>query len=141
MPRKPEILLPLLAVLLTGPALAYDPIVEKDGWHQVDFDRDGRCVGEIRTNGKFALINAEGLGAAEAGRYLVSNEDMKPIDWSIRAGPAGEWVRYYSPFLPGREAGLVNVTISTRSCRLNLAFEWDTYNPRNDWASIRAMGG
>jgi hypothetical protein len=132
--------LPLFAVL-AGSADAYDPIVVKQGWRQIAFDRDGACAGEVRTNGKFALINAAGLGAGAEGRYLVTNADMKPIDWTITAGPDGEWVRYYVPFLPGKEAGTVQVTISTRRCSLSLAFAWDTYNPANDWASIRAMGG
>jgi hypothetical protein len=133
-------ILPLVAAL-AGSANAYDPIVEKQGWRQIAFDRDGDCAGEVRTNGKFALINAAGLGAGAPGRYLVTNEDMKPIDWSIAAGPDGEWVRYYVPFLPGEDGGTVRVSISTRQCSLSLAFAWDTYDPTNDWASIRAMGG
>lgn len=133
-------IMPLLAVL-AGSANAYDPIVEKQGWRRIAFDRDGNCAGEVRTNGRFALINAAGLGPGAPGRYLVTNEDMKPIDWTITAGPDGEWVRYYSPFLPGKETGTVVVTIATRQCSLSLAFAWDRYNPRNDWASIRAMGG
>jgi hypothetical protein len=133
-------ILPLLAAL-AGSAAAYDPIVLKQNWRQIAFDRDGDCAGEVRTNDRFALINAAGLGSGVPGRYLVTNEDMKPIDWTITTGPDGEWVRYYVPFLPGKDAGTVQVTISTRRCSLNLAFAWDTYNPANDWASIRAMGG
>ena len=130
-----------LAAMLSGVAWAYEPIVVAQNWRQIAFDRDGDCAGEVRTNGRFALINAAGLGSGAEGRYLVTNEDMKPIDWSIEAGPGGEWVRYYVPFLPGKDAGTVQVTISTSQCSLSLAFEWDTYNPANDWASIRAMGG
>lgn len=143
MPRfEPRYLAVLpLAAALAGAAQAYDPIVLSKEWRQIDFDRDGKCAAEIRTNGKFALINAAGLGAGAPGRYLVTNENMKPIDWSITAGPDGEWVRYYTPFLPGKQAGTVEVTIATRQCSLNLAFAWDRYNPKNDWASIRAMGG
>lgn len=140
MPRLTPGYLVLLPLVLAGPAAAYDPIVVEQGWHQVAFDRDGDCAAEIRTNRKFALINAAGLGAGEQGRYYLTNADMEPIDWSIVANERGEWRKYYVPYLPDVEAGIVEITLSTRQCTLNLAFQWDTYVPDNDWSSIRAMG-
>ncbi|HSG35258.1 MAG TPA: hypothetical protein VLA37_12035 [Sphingomonadaceae bacterium] len=134
-------LLPLASVALTGPALAYDPIVEENAWPRLDYAADGECEGEIRGNGKIFLINAVGLGSEQPGRYYLTNQDMVPIDWEIVTGPNGEWMRYYIPFLPGgdHEAGTVNVSISTRYCSLNLTFDWDTYIPENDWSSKRAL--
>ena len=140
MPRfKTLAILPLAA--LAGTAQAYDPIVVEKGWPQLDYASDGPCEAEIRGNGKVFLINAVGLGAETPGRYIVTNEDMKPIDWQILTSPDGRWARYYVPFLPNLDAGTVQVTISTRQCSLDLSFNWDTYIPANDWASKRAMGG
>jgi hypothetical protein len=111
------------------------------GWRQIAFDRDGDCAAEIRTNGKFVLVNASGLGANSSGRYYLTNRDIKPIDWAISANADGTWARYYVPFVPGRDTGTVEITLATRQCSLGLAFEWDTYIPANDSASIRALGG
>ena len=119
--------LPLAAIGLSGPASAYDPIVVKDGWKQVAYDRDGDCEGEVRGNGKIFLINAIGLGEYADGRYYVTNVDMMPIDWDIVTGPNGEWTRYYIPYIPNYEEGTVNVRISTRACNISMTFDWKAF--------------
>jgi len=134
-------ILSLAATFLAGPSAAYDPIVEKQGWPQIDFDRNGRCAGEIRGNGKIFLVNVSGLGSAASGRYYLANQDMKPIDAPITANGEGEWSNYYVPFLPNYDAGTVWVVIETDQCRLNLSFDWDAYGVQNYWTGSGAMGG
>jgi hypothetical protein len=122
MRRKLLLLLPLLAV--AGSAHAYDPIVLTRGWQQLAHDRNGDCQAEARGNGQLVYIYATGLGADVAAHYYLTNGDMSPIDWDIRADGNGEWARYYIPYRPTARGGDVNVAISTDTCSLTLAFQW-----------------
>jgi hypothetical protein len=129
MPRKFLAILPLIA--LAASARAYDPIVESRGWKQVAYAEDGDCEAEVRGNGQFYYIYAVGLGAGAPARYYLTNGDMKPIDWSVRADGNGEFARYYIPFRSDpyyaeapRHSGTVEVRISTDQCSLALTFDW-----------------
>jgi hypothetical protein len=98
-------------------------------WPTVAAARDGDCALEVTGNGKFFLIAATGLGAGQEARYRLSNGDMKPIDWSIRASDGGRFARYYLPFRWGHageriEGGLVAVSVATPDCAVSATFPW-----------------
>lgn len=98
-------------------------------WPEVALARDGGCVLSVTGNGRFYRIAASGLGAGVPGRFFVSNGDMKPLDWQIRAGGTGEFARYYLPFRHDRNGDAilgdtVRVTVTTTVCELSTAFRW-----------------
>lgn len=136
MSRKMLLILPLAVAGMATSASAYDPIVMNNGWQQVSFDKDQGCEGEVRGNGKIYYVFAVGLGDGASAHYHLTNEDMVPIDWDITADDNGEWARYYVPFnytprdggLP-KASGTVNVSISSESCSLNMAFDWQDGYP------------
>lgn len=93
-------------------------------WPIVASVRNGDCALEVTGNGQVYLISATGLSAGQRGRYQLSNGDMTPIDWSIKAGGDGRFARYYMPFRFHREGGMVDVTISTPDCAVTASFPW-----------------
>lgn len=122
MTRKP--LIALLLAASAGTASAYDPIVERRGWPQVAYDEDQDCEGEVRGNGQIFYIYAVGLGSGTRANYYLTNGDMKPIDWQVRADSDGEFARYYMPFRWHRRGDGVSITITTQDCQLDLQFDW-----------------
>lgn len=116
-----------LVVLAGGTGSAATRI--DSAWPLVAFGGDGDCRLEVTGNGKVFLIAATGLGGGNAGHLVLTNGDMKPIDWAVRATDAGRLARYYLPFRWGHaderiDGGLVRVSISTRTCRISAAFPW-----------------
>lgn len=111
--------------LATTPALPASGAPLGVDWPVVAAARDGDCALEVTGNGKFFLIAATGLGGGADARYRISNGDMTPIDWSIRATDGGRVARYYLPFRFSRRDGVVEVTVSTPDCALNAAFTWN----------------
>lgn len=120
-----------------GPSLPEPPRPTRiwDSWPLLAEDRDGECRLEILGNGKFMLIRAQGLGAAETGRFRISNETMKPVDWRIITDTKGVFARAYLPNLWTRADGTVRdwqtsgvmaVSIETRRCRVQASAPWKT---------------
>ena len=79
---------------------------------------------ELTGNGRFYRIAASGLGAEAAGRFFLSNGDMKPLDWSIRAAGDGGFTRYYLPFRWHRDGGEVLVAVESARCSVSTTFAW-----------------
>lgn len=99
-------------------------------WPVVASARDGDCALEVTGNGRVYLVSATGLGAGQQGRYQLSNGDMAPIDWSIKAGGDGRFARYYMPFRWHRQGGTVEVAVNTPDCQLTAAFPWQRVGVR-----------
>lgn len=99
-------------------------------WPVVAAARDGDCALEVTGNGRVYLISATGLGAGQQGRYQLSNGDMVPIDWSIKAGGDGRFARYYMPFRWHRQGGTVEVTVTTPDCAMSASFPWQRVGVR-----------
>ena len=121
MPRTTA-LLPILALALASPAAAAKPI-DAD-WPEVARAEDGDCELTVTGNGRFYRIEASGLGADAPGRLFLSNGDMKPLDWSIRAADDGGFARYYLPFRWHRDGGEVLVSVQSARCDLIATFPW-----------------
>lgn len=112
----------LLAALTACAPLAARPI-DAD-WPEVASASDGRCTLSITGNGQVYRIAIEGLEPGEAGRYLLTNGDMTPIDWSIRANGEGLFARYYMPFRWSHEGGTVTVALRSEGCAVTASFPW-----------------
>ena len=93
-------------------------------WSEVVRAEEGDCTLTVTGNGKAYRIAATGLGSGAQGRYRLSNGDMVPIDWTIRADGEGEFARYYLPFRWHRRGGTVAVEVATPRCTISAAFEW-----------------
>jgi len=104
------------------PAQAVAPV--DSGWSEVARDRDGDCRLSVTGEGRFYRIAAQGLGPGERARLFVSNGDMKPLDWSVRADARGEFARYYLPFRWHRGGDTVAVSLDGGGCALFAAFDW-----------------
>lgn len=112
----------LLAALAAALPAAAQPV---DGeWPEVAYAENGQCAISVTGNGQVYRIAVSGLEPGEAGHYVLSNGDMTPIDWSIRANASGEFSRYYMPFRWHREGGTVSVSVSSESCALSASFPW-----------------
>ncbi|QGN54709.1 hypothetical protein [Novosphingobium sp. Gsoil 351] len=113
----------ILASSLAGAtASAAEPV--DSGWSEVARAKDGDCVLRVIGNGQFYRIAASGLGSGAAGRMVLANGDMKPLDWTIRAASNGGFARYYLPFRWHREGGDVLVSVATARCALSTSFAW-----------------
>lgn len=124
MPMLPKILLSLTALGLAGSASAYDPIVTETGWTRVDSAEDGRCYGEVGTNGQFYVLAVYGMEPGETMRLTIGGGDMVPIRRSVRADGGGAWQDYYIPFRFNRQGGQIYATISGSTCQVPLSFTW-----------------
>ena len=120
--------------VLSGPAAAVDEIVAERGWQRVAYAEGEDCRAEVRGNGQIYRIVGAGLRPGETVRFHLTNADIPPVDYRIRAGQNGEWVKFYMPFLWNRAGGTVTVELDSASCSLELAFDWARqtggYNPR-----------
>ena len=120
---KPFHVLPLIALFFAvTAATAVEPV--DSGWPEVVRAEDGDCALSVTGNGRFYRIAAAGLGADASGRFLLSNGDMKPLDWTIRATGNGGFARYYIPFRWNREGGDVRISLQSERCDLNTTFAW-----------------
>lgn len=128
---------PVLAAALLWSALAPPAGARAlwESWPVIDSNQDGDCRLEIRGNGKFMLLRATGLGAARAGRFQVTNETMKPVDWQIVTDTNGVFVRAYLPYLWSNADGTVRThqtfgtvmaRVSTRQCSVTASAPWAT---------------
>ena len=114
-----------LAILaLTGPAMALDEIIGSREWRQVDYAEQGRCRGEVRSNGLFYRIAGQGQRPGEEVRVWLQNEDVRPVEHRVVADGDGRWRDFYVPFLWHRDGGTVRVSLASERCRLDLSFEW-----------------
>lgn len=109
-------------VVLVGPAAAARP-ADAD-WPEVAAASDGRCSLSITGNGQIYRIAISGFEPGEAGRYVLTNGDMAPLDWTIRADGSGTIARYYMPFRWSRYGGTVNVAVSGADCSVAASFPW-----------------
>ena len=122
--HKARTFLPALALaLLATTATASEPIDAQ--WPEVARTQDGDCALSVTGNGRFYRIEASGLGAEAPGRLFLSNGDMKPLDWSIRAADDGGFARYYLPFRWHRDGGEVLVSVQSARCDLAATFAWE----------------
>lgn len=120
---KPLALLSILAFgLAAGTATAVEPI--DSGWPEVARSHDPVCVLSVTGNGQFYRIAALGLGANAPGRLILTNGDMKPLDWTIRATGAGGFARYYLPFRWHHDGGEVTVAVESARCSVSTRFAW-----------------
>ena len=120
---RPLALLPILALTLAASAAAAAGPVDS-AWPEVARAEDGDCTLSVTGNGRFYRIAASGLGADASGRFLLSNGDMKPLDWTIRATGDGGFARYYQPFRWNRAGGDVLVSFQSARCDLSASFAW-----------------
>lgn len=117
-----RILPPLLVTALAVAPAAAAPIDE--AWPLVSRVDDGDCTLEVRSNGRIYRIVADGLGSRADGRFRLTNDDMRPLDWSIEATESGRFARYYMPFRWHVRGGTVRVSVDSARCRLSTAFDW-----------------
>ena len=113
----------LLLIATAASAQTVEPI--DAGWSEVARDRDGACRLNITSEGRFFRIAASGLGSGEPARFFLSNGDMKPIAWTVRANDQGEFARYYLPFRWHRDGDTVAVSVASEKCELFAAFDWE----------------
>lgn len=111
----------LLAAVAAAPASA---AWQGSDWPIVAQSDDNGCALEISGNGRIFLIEAQGLGAGSVARLQLTNGDMTPIDWTVRAGADGRIARYHMPFRFNRAGGVVGVSIDARQCALSASFGW-----------------
>jgi len=114
-----------LATLLSTTATAAAGQSTDAGWAEVARVEEGQCVLRVTGNGQFYRIAASGLGSGAAGRMVLANGDMKPLDWSIRAAADGGFARYYLPFRWHRTGDDVVVSIASARCSLATRFAWE----------------
>ena len=120
---RPLALLPILALTLAASAVAAAGPIDS-AWPEVARADDGDCTLSVTGNGRFYRIAASGLGADASGRFFLSNGDMKPLDWTIRATGDGGFARYYLPFRRNRYGDEVLVAIVSARCDLSASFAW-----------------
>ena len=120
---RPLALVPVLALALAGSATSAAAPIDAD-WPEVARVQDGNCELSVTGNGRFYRIAASGLGPEAPARFLLSNGDMKPLDWSIRAADDGGFARYYLPFRWHRDGGEVLVSVQSERCDLITTFAW-----------------
>ena len=111
-----------LAIGAAAPSHAVEPV--EGGWSEIARDRDGDCRLSVTGEGRFFRIAATGLRPGERARLFLSNGDMKPLDWSIRADGRGEFARYYLPFRWHRDGDTVAVSLTGGECAVATAFDW-----------------
>jgi hypothetical protein len=87
-------------------------------------DEQNDCRIEVSGNGRFYRLDAWGLEPGEAARLVLFNEDMKPIDRTVRVGPNGTWAEFYLPALPRYHAGTVEAWLTGARCNLRVDFAW-----------------
>ena len=125
---RPLALLPLLALnLAASAATAAGPV--DSGWPEVARAEEGACALSVTGNGQFYRIAASGLGAGAPGRFFLSNGDMKPLEWTIRATGDGGFARYYLPFRWNRAGGDVLVSVESARCTISTGFAWQRAQP------------
>ena len=122
MPRTAVFLSAIIFALAPTAAGAAAPIDAQ--WPEVARTQDGDCALSVTGNGRFYRIEASGLGAEAPGRLFLSNGDMRPLDWSIRAAGDGGFARYYLPFRWHRDGGEVLVSVQSARCDLAATFAW-----------------
>ena len=118
---KPLVILASVA-LGSAAASAAEPV--DAGWPQLARTRDGACALSVTGNGQFARIAATGLGTDAPGRMLLTNGDMKPLAWTIRASGDGGFARYYLPFRWHHDGGEVTVAVASAGCAVSTRFAW-----------------
>ena len=118
---------PAGASLAASSATAAEPT--DSGWPEVARAEGGGCALSVTGNGQFYRIAASGLGADAPGRFFLSNGDMKPLDWTIRATGDGGFARYYLPFRWHRDGGDVLVSLESAGCSLTTSFAWQRAEP------------
>lgn len=106
-----------------APVSAAGPV---DGdWREVAVARSGDCALRVTGNGKVYRIAANGLEPGAEGRYVVTNGDMRPLDWQVRADDGGAFARYYLPFRWHRAGDTVAVFLDTPGCSVSATFDWE----------------
>ena len=122
MPRTRILLSAFALAFAPAAAVAVEPIDAQ--WPEVARARDGDCELSVTGNRRFYRIEASGLGSQAPARFLLSNGDMKPLDWSIRAAGDGGFARYYLPFRWHRSGGQILVSVQSERCDLAATFAW-----------------
>ena len=120
---KTRTFISVIALALSATAAsAVEPIDAR--WPEVARAQEGDCELSVTGNGRFYRIAASGLGSEAPARFFLSNGDMKPLDWSIRAAGDGGFARYYLPFRWHRDGGEVLVSVQSERCDLAATFAW-----------------
>ena len=79
-------------------------------------DEEHDCTLEVSGNGRFYRLTAWGLEPGEAARFVLYNEDIRPIDRTVRANPDGVWAEFYMPALAHRRLGRVHAFVTGSRC-------------------------
>jgi hypothetical protein len=87
-------------------------------------DEEHECRIEVSGNGRFYRLDAWGLEPGEQARLLLFNEDMRPIERTVRVRQDGTWAEYYLPALPRHRSGVVQAYLSGARCDLRVGFAW-----------------
>lgn len=87
-------------------------------------DVEHDCRLEVSGNGRFYRLTATGLEPGEPAQFLLYNEDIVPIDRTVRAGQNGVWAEFYMPALAHRHLGTVDVFVTGSRCNLEASFDW-----------------
>ena len=121
----PVALVPLIiAAAASLPAAAQVAPIDTR-WPELARSEEGDCRLVVTGNGRFYRIAATGLGPGAPGRYRLTNGDMTPIDWQVRADGTGTFARFYLPFRWHRRGGSVAVSIASERCTLSASFPWE----------------
>ena len=120
---KTRTFLPALALALSATTATASVPIDAP-WPEVARTQDGDCALSVTGNGRFYRIAAAGLGSEAPARFFLSNGDMKPLDWSIRAAGDGGFARYYLPFRWHRSGGQILVSVQSERCDLAATFAW-----------------
>jgi hypothetical protein len=104
-------------------------------------DETGDCRIDVAGNGRFYKLTARGLEPGETARLVLFNEDMRPIERSVRIRGDGSWAEFYMPALPRYRDGVVHAYLTGARCDLEVAFAWRrptaTARSAPDWAGSR----
>lgn len=107
-------------------------------------DEEDDCRIEVSGNGRFYRLDAWGLEPGEAARLVLFNQDMRPIERTVRARQDGTLAEFYVPALPRYRSGVVQAIVTGARCDLRVDFAWQrpTATPQAEpaWARSHFSG-
>jgi len=87
-------------------------------------DPDNNCLVEVSGNGRFYRLDAYGLEPGQSMQLVIYNENMRPIQRTVRSSSGGTWSDFYMPALPLRDSGLAQADLFGAGCELSVQFAW-----------------
>lgn len=92
----------------------------------LDMDEQDECRIEVFGNGRFYRFDAYGLEPGEVAQLVLLNEDLRPVERTVRVGQDGRWADYYLPGVGGRKRGVIEASLTGARCDLQVSFAWRT---------------